>query len=156
MKKYTFPLLFIVILTGCAESKTRLTVLFDRVDGLTVGSDVQNKGIKIGEVIKLELFEKLVLANLELNPEIRIPVDSKFTVVHGILTVTSIDVEFSDKTNYLTIKDTLRGKYLPKTLIDDLISDTAKKRQIENSLQKITKGVEEIVETVRKDSSTKR
>lgn len=51
---------------------------FDRIDGLTEGSDVRMSGIKIGTVTKQTLDPKTYLAVLTLNvrPEVKLPSDS--------------------------------------------------------------------------------
>lgn len=51
---------------------------FDRIDGLSDGSDVRMSGIKIGTVIRQELDPKTYLAvvTLSIRPEVKLPRDS--------------------------------------------------------------------------------
>jgi len=55
-----------------------VTAKFDRVDGLTEGSDVRMSGIKIGTVIDQQLDPQTYLAvvRLSINPNIKLPLDS--------------------------------------------------------------------------------
>mgnify|MGYP002631889905 CR=1 FL=1 len=56
---------------------------FERVDGLSVGSDVRMSGIKIGTVLKqtLDAKEYLAVVRLSVDPSIKIPEDSSAEVV---------------------------------------------------------------------------
>jgi ABC-type transporter Mla subunit MlaD len=144
--------ILVLIFTSCAKPKIKLAILFDRVDGLATGASVENKGLKIGEVKQMNFVDKYILVEIELNNKVQVPVDSKFTVKNSILGSSKIDIEFSGKTTYLSSPDTVKGVYAQKAFMDDIISDSTKRKQIELSLQKIATGVEEIVETVRKDS----
>jgi hypothetical protein len=55
----------------------------------------------------------------------------------------------SDKTVFLTNKDTARGYYLQKALVDGIISDSTKREKIQESLDKIGRGIKELVEASR-------
>jgi len=56
---------------------------FERVDGLSVGSDVRMSGIKIGTVLEqtLDAVEYLAVVRLSVDPSIQIPDDSSAAVV---------------------------------------------------------------------------
>ena len=61
---------------------------FDRIDGLTEGSDVKMSGIKIGSVVAQELDGTTYLANLKLNvnKDVLLPRDSSIRVAsNGLL-----------------------------------------------------------------------
>ena len=65
----------------------RLQAQFDRVDGLTVGSDVRISGIKIGVVLEESLDYDDYLANVafSVDENVRLPVDSSAKVaVNGL------------------------------------------------------------------------
>ena len=51
---------------------------FDRVDGLTVGSDVRMSGIKVGTITRMTLDPKTFNANVEImvSDEVQLPDDS--------------------------------------------------------------------------------
>ena len=60
----------------------RLQAQFDRVDGLTVGSDVRISGIKVGVVLEESLDVDDYLANVVFSvaEDVRLPVDSSVKV----------------------------------------------------------------------------
>jgi phospholipid/cholesterol/gamma-HCH transport system substrate-binding protein len=70
-------------LTGYTVSAT-----FNRVDGLSVGTDVRMSGIKIGTVSSLNLNPKtyLAVAHLTINNNVKLPDDSSIKITSsGIL-----------------------------------------------------------------------
>jgi len=154
----TQNLLAIILLTttfpACLHNKSKLTILFDRVDGLEVGAKFYQKGIPVGEVTGLDLFDRGVIADINLKDKTQIPIDSKFIVNTSVLGTTSITVEPSDKKLYMTSKDTIVGHYNDKKLLDEVISDSSKRQTIQKSLDKIGEGVKEILETT-KDTTHK-
>jgi len=143
------------LFSSCLRDKNKLTILFDRVDGLETDAKVYQKGIIIGKVTDLHLVDKGVLADIQFKDNVRIPVDSKFTISTSLLGTTSISVEPSNNKSYLTLKDTIAGHYNDKKLLDDLVSDSAKQQKIQKSLDKIADGVKELVETA-KDTTDKK
>ncbi|MBL41132.1 MAG: outer membrane lipid asymmetry maintenance protein MlaD [Rhodospirillaceae bacterium] len=56
---------------------------FDRVDGLTVGSDVRMSGIKIGTVLsqKLNLETYGAIISIEIDKDIKLPIDSSAQII---------------------------------------------------------------------------
>ena len=65
----------------------RLQAQFDRVDGLTVGSDVRISGIKVGVVLEESLDHDDYLANVvfSVDEKVRLPVDSSAKIaVNGL------------------------------------------------------------------------
>lgn len=60
-----------------------LQAQFQRVDGLTIGSDVKMGGIKIGQVISQSLDPKTFMATVAFSvpPTLKIPKDSSATVM---------------------------------------------------------------------------
>lgn len=60
------------------KSGYKLVAEFDRIDGLTVGSDVRMSGIKVGTVIDQELNKKNFYATvtLSINDDIELPDDT--------------------------------------------------------------------------------
>lgn len=144
----------LVILTisffACSyDNKSKVTVLFDRVDNIEKGSKVYLKGFPVGEVTHLELLGDSVLADIKLSDTIRIPLDSKFIINPSLIGSAHITIEPSDKTTYLTNKDTASGFYLQKGLLDDMVSDSTRREKIQQSLDKIGQGIKELVEAAR-------
>ena len=156
MRSTFFILLALTLMYGCGHTNRRLNILFDNVDGLSIGSEVKCKGLKIGEVVSLEIINRKVLAGIVLTKKTQIPSDSKFFIQSSVLGSTSIEVELSNKSVLLTSKDTVQGTFSRRAILDDLISDSTKKKEIKKSLEKITSGVAEIVEKVARDSVQKK
>ena len=61
----------------------KLFAEFDRVDGLSVGSDVRMSGIKIGTVLELKLNPETygALISMELSDDIKLPIDSSAQII---------------------------------------------------------------------------
>jgi ABC-type transporter Mla subunit MlaD len=155
----THRLIISTILTlalfACSQDdKSKVTVLFDRVDKVEKGGDVFLKGISVGEVTHLELFGDSVLVDIKFADTIKIPVDSKFIIYSSILGSSNISIERSEKTVFLTNKDTARGYYYKKGLFDPMVSDSIKREIIQQSLDKIGQGIKELAEAS-KDTSKK-
>jgi hypothetical protein len=70
-----------------------------------------------------------------------------------------IIVKPSRSTTFLTFKDTCRGQYIPKRTViemihnsiisDSMINDSLKRQKIQRSLDKIGKGIKELVEAAK-------
>jgi len=70
------------------KSGYKLIAEFDRIDGLTVGSDVRMSGIKVGTVIDQELNKQNFYATvtLSINDEIELPDDTSAKItMEGLL-----------------------------------------------------------------------
>jgi phospholipid/cholesterol/gamma-HCH transport system substrate-binding protein len=63
-----------------AGSATQVNVEMARTGGLFVGSGVSYRGVVVGKVTALELTENGVRANVRLDPDVEIPVDSRVQV----------------------------------------------------------------------------
>ena len=147
-------LLTVFTLTGCFRKNDKIIISFDRVDGLVKGSSVYNKGITIGEVTHLELFGNRVLVDIKLKDNIKIPEQSTFVIKENLLGSSYVDIEYSNSNSYLKSSDTTFGKYQKQVIMDNIISDTAKRKNIEKSLEKIATGIGELIEST-KDTTKK-
>jgi phospholipid/cholesterol/gamma-HCH transport system substrate-binding protein len=60
----------------------RLTAEFDRIDGLTVGSDVRMAGVKVGSVTATAIDPKTYLANVDFTVQrnLQLPTDSSAAI----------------------------------------------------------------------------
>ena len=70
------------------KSGYKLVAEFDRIDGLTVGSDVRMSGIKVGSVIDQELNKQNFYATvtLTINDDIELPDDTSAKItMEGLL-----------------------------------------------------------------------
>lgn len=65
------------------ESGYNLNITFDRVDGLSEGSDVRVSGLKVGTVTKTEIDPKTYLANIKISirDDVKIPSDSTAEII---------------------------------------------------------------------------
>ncbi len=65
-----------------------LTASFDRIDGLSIGSDVRMSGIKVGTVIEQKLNTQTYYAEvqLQINDEVKLPDDTSAKItMEGLL-----------------------------------------------------------------------
>ncbi|MGI9440257.1 MAG: outer membrane lipid asymmetry maintenance protein MlaD [Parvibaculales bacterium] len=83
---------FVIYGYSVTESDTRdgyiISAQFDRVDGLTIGSDVRMAGIKVGTVTDLSLNAKNYYANVSImvSGDIQLPDDSSAKIAsEGLL-----------------------------------------------------------------------
>ncbi len=144
-----------MLASACSNSnKRKLTVIFDRVDHLEVGSKVYMKGLPIGRVISLVLAEKGVLARIKLEKDVQVPKGSKFSVDPSIFGHASVLIEPSQQSIYLTFDDTSFGAYDEKKILNHVVSDTTKSRKFQQSLDKIGEGIKELIETSRDTTNT--
>ncbi len=60
-----------------------LKIKFERVDGLSEGSDIKMGGIRIGRVasLKLDPEDYSAIATLDINPDVKIPADSSASII---------------------------------------------------------------------------
>lgn len=158
MTKTSFATILIVLITtGCFHKKPHITVLFDRVDGLTENSAVFTNGLQIGRIKHFDFFKQQVAVDITLERDIKIPVQSTFIVKNNVLGISYIDVVFSNAPRFLAVKDTVYGEFQHKALMDDLLSDSTKRKDIEKSLEKIASGIGEILKEAKsvKDTTIK-
>ena len=144
-------LLIALSIAACFHKKEQISVLFDRVDGLTDESLVINKGIAIGKIKSMHLYDNRVIVDITLNDNIKIPVHSTFTVNNSLLGGSCISIEYSNANNFLTAGDTVNGIYQKQVLMDNIMSDSTKRKNVEKSLEKIATGIGELIQST-KDS----
>jgi phospholipid/cholesterol/gamma-HCH transport system substrate-binding protein len=65
------------------DSGYNLKIFFDRVDGLSIGSDVKISGLKVGTVTDAKINEKTYQAEIEisLKDSVKIPADSTAEII---------------------------------------------------------------------------
>ncbi len=143
-----FSILFLI---ACSRNMNRLTILFDRVDHLEVGSEVKIYGVIVGKVTDLDLVDSGVLVKLSIKKESKIPVGSVFTIERSLIGSASIIVQPSTQTAFLTASDTAIGKYSEKKLLDEFVADSARKEKIRVAIEKISSGLRDLIDPV-KDS----
>ncbi len=67
------------------SKKINLNSDFFDIGGLTVGADVKNKGVKIGEVTEISLDgdSYMAIVKSSLNYDLKIPLDSEFKIANN-------------------------------------------------------------------------
>lgn len=145
-------LLLLLLLISCGQKEHKLTILFDRIDNLQIGSGVYCKGLQVGEVLKEEFYRTgEIIVDVKLGSEIKIPVDSRFIIKNNSLTGTIIEIHFSDSTNYITPTDTLTGYYKGTIIPEIAVTDTAAyRRALDTTLKQ---AIKEISTLFKKDSA---
>ena len=142
-------LLTVFTLTSCFHKNDKIIISFDRVDGLAKGSSVYNKGITVGEVTDFHLFGNRILVDIKLKDNIKIPKQSTFGIKENLLGSSYVDIEYSNSNSFLKSDDTAYGKYQKQAIMDNIISDTTKRKNIEKSLKKIATGIGELIENTK-------
>ncbi|MSP43219.1 MAG: outer membrane lipid asymmetry maintenance protein MlaD [Alphaproteobacteria bacterium] len=86
------------------DGGTRLVAKFNRVDGLTLGSDVRMSGIKVGTVIdqRLDPASFQAVVELDINADVKLPDDSSAKITtQGLLGATYLSIEAGGSEDYL-------------------------------------------------------
>lgn len=87
-----------------SDGGIKLVAKFNRVDGLTLGSDVRMSGIKVGTVInqRLDPASYQAIVELDLNPDVKLPDDSSAKITtQGLLGATYLSIEAGGSEDYL-------------------------------------------------------
>jgi ABC-type transporter Mla subunit MlaD len=151
MRLITITILTLALFS--CRNANRLTILFDNVEGLENGADVYYKGVKVGKVTRLDLFHNEVVTDIKLQDGIRIPVGSKFIINPSVIGSARITIEPSMQTTFLSPKDTMTGEFNKKELLDDFVSDTARRRKVQESFEKIGEGIKGLIEASSRDTT---
>ncbi len=97
---------------------------FDRVDGLSTGSDVRVNGVKVGHVgqIRLDASDYVAHVTIALNSEVKIPTDSIAEVASdGLLGSKYMSITPGNKDSVISPGGTI-SRTRPATGLDSLIS----------------------------------
>lgn len=103
---------FLLILIGSCQNNTKkILVLFDNVETLEIDSKVISRGLVIGEVKKMNLYQDKVLVELAIQNDVHIPQGSSFSIVqNGLIDNGIVEVKFNSKTkNFMSSNDTIAG-----------------------------------------------
>jgi phospholipid/cholesterol/gamma-HCH transport system substrate-binding protein len=89
-----------------------VNVVFEEVAGLVPGDKVTVAGLDAGEVVSLELDGGKVMAAVELDPNIRIPVDSRISVAsYGLIGAKVVSIRPGSSAEYIAPGATVDGWY---------------------------------------------
>lgn len=136
MTRFLALLTFLLcLLTSCSQNGESLILKFESVDGLGAEAEVVTNGFKIGQVRQLTLgSDQSVLVEIELNPDIEIPKDSKFVLSNAdLLGTKEIDVEFGQSNFFFANNDTAFATSEPS-----LFDGEVKMIQLKDLLETVT------------------
>ncbi|MBX2966553.1 MAG: hypothetical protein KF845_10435 [Cyclobacteriaceae bacterium] len=119
MKK-TVLFLLLSLAVSCKETKKSvdLYLVFDNCDRLSAQVKVLNNDSEIGFVRNVHWGGTKIVAELELNDKIKIPIGSTFGLKEDFLGSQRIEATFSDKTDYYQTGDTVASQVISEVLID--------------------------------------
>lgn len=90
----------------------RFSVIFPEVAGLSVGDRVTVAGISSGEILALQLVEGKVVADVSLDRDIRVPVDSRISVsTYGLIGAKVIAIRPGTSDEHIEPDATVFGFY---------------------------------------------
>ena len=95
------------------ESRYTFNIMFDEVAGLVAGDKVTVAGLNAGEILSLTLapFGKVV-AEVEVDDYIKIPVDSRISVAsYGLIGAKVISIRPGGSDVYIQPEDVIQGQY---------------------------------------------
>lgn len=143
MKKLLWFLSVTLLPCSCSSKKQTINLLVDRVDNLSVGASVTMKGVRIGYVDHLSLQNDSVLVEMKINRNISIPVTSVVLVQASLMGISSVVIQPAENLAAVQ-KDTLRGSYQERSIMNEFISDTITAKKAKESVQKIVEGIREL------------
>jgi len=137
------------------EERYGFSIVFPEVSGLVAGDKVTVAGIPAGEVLGLQLVDGKVVADVSVDSEIRIPIDSRIAVAsYGLIGAKNIAVRPGSSDEFIQPGHTIFGSYekglgdvvaeMGEALTeirgvlkaaDDVITDVDGKRQVKTTLQ---------------------
>lgn len=108
--KYYSILAILIFFISCADERTEIILNSENVDGLTTEAKITLNGFEIGEVEDLNFTsEGTIDIKCKLNPDTKIPVDSKFTIERlDLLGSKGIFVELGESTEKLKNGDNIK------------------------------------------------
>jgi len=94
------------------EERYGIGIVFEEVGGLGAGDKVTVAGLVAGEVLGLELMNGKVLADIEIDSDIRIPVDSRISVAsYGLIGAKSVAIKPGVSSEHVPEGAVVRGIY---------------------------------------------
>lgn len=94
------------------EEQYSFSIVFPEVSGLVAGDKVTVAGIPAGEVLKLQLVNGRVVADVSVDSTIRIPVDSRISVAsYGLIGAKNIAVRPGTSEEFIEPGATIFGNY---------------------------------------------
>jgi phospholipid/cholesterol/gamma-HCH transport system substrate-binding protein len=137
------------------EERYDFSIVFPEVSGLVAGDKVTVAGIPAGEVQGLQLIDGRVVADVSVDREIRVPVDSRISVAsYGLIGAKNVAIRPGQSDEFIQPGQTVFGQYekglgdvvaeMGEALTeirgvlkaaDEVITDVEGKRQVKTTLQ---------------------
>lgn len=123
MKNSILAILTIVLFMVSCTDKNTINMKMTNVNGLEEKSHVLSKGIKVGEVAEISIFNrKYVNVLLELDENFHIPIGSEASLIStDIMGTRAISLELSNNDDYYGTLDTLLCIDKSATILDSML-----------------------------------
>ena len=128
----------------------------DKVDGLAVSSHVMLHGMKVGTVLQMEYDAKTDLVNVLFSirdKEMRIPKDTRLTVVPELLGTANIIIEMGESQEFYSPGDTIVAPPSPASLLEKADPIVAQVEQLMPKLDTLIGGINVLVNESRLQES---
>ncbi|MDX1641137.1 MAG: MlaD family protein [Balneolaceae bacterium] len=135
----------------------RLTTTFEKADGISSGSLVYVKGVRIGSVNSVALNQQNnVQVGMSIDTDVNIPDDSKAVLTSlGIVEGKSIVIELGSSSQYLQSGDEIPGEYA-QTIMETLGSQGEQLGEdVSNSVNELNQFLRQLNETVDDETRVK-
>lgn len=138
-------------------SSLKISSTFEKADGISTGSLVYVKGVRIGSVNSVGLNpENNVQVGMSIDTDIRIPTDSKASLTSlGIVEGKSIVIELGNASQFVESGDTIAGDYA-QTIMETLGEQGEQLgTDVSNSINELNQFLRQLNETVDDETRVK-
>ncbi len=138
-------------------SSLKISSTFEKADGISTGSLVYVKGVRIGSVNSVELTpESNVQVGMSIDTEIKIPQDSKASLTSlGIVEGKSIVIELGTSSEFVETGDMIEGDYA-QTIMETLGQQGEQLgSDVSNSINELNQFLRQLNETVDDETRVK-
>ena len=114
---------------SCVDERTEIILNAEHVEGLTTDANITINGFEIGKVENLNLpLKGTVDITCKLKPDIKIPVDSKFTIEsQNLLGSKGISIKLGESSEYLKNGENVKLSKTESTNVGDSLEIEAGK-----------------------------
>ncbi|WP_420553488.1 MlaD family protein [Tenacibaculum aiptasiae] len=122
--KYYSIIAILIFLMSCTNKRTEIILNAENVDGLTTKANITLNGFEIGKVEDLNLTsEGTIDIKCKLKSDIKIPVDSKFTIESiNLLGTKGIFVKLGESPENLKNGDNIKLSKIEPTNLEDSLA----------------------------------
>lgn len=126
------------------DDRYEIGVVFTEVAGLAPGDKVTMAGLEAGEVLDLKLANGKVLADLEIDEDIRIPIDSRISVAsYGLIGAKNVSIRPGVSDTYIQPGATVNGLY--EKGLGDVVSEMG---EALTEIRQVLKAADEVLTDV--------